>query len=124
MVFNNEMCATNQGRGAGRAHTPPSRRSSQLLDSALVTATAEPTAVALRRHCGDLLDDRPEPRLSAFEHQAEVITQGGVHTVRCSFKRRLGLTGPHRSILSRNAAGHSSLYRSSTMPCASKGSSG
>src|ERR671924_1327197 len=50
--------------------------------------------------------------------------QARVRNAVTEYRRGPWLTWPHRSIISRYAAGHSSLYRCSTMPCSSQGSSG
>src|SRR5215218_8553653 len=50
--------------------------------------------------------------------------QARVRNAVTEYRRGPWLTWPHRSIISRYAAGHSSLYRCSTMPCSSQGSPG
>src|SRR5436190_9711696 len=50
--------------------------------------------------------------------------QARVRNAVTEYRRGPWLTWPHRSIIFRYAAGHSSLYRCSTMPCSSQGSSG
>src|ERR671937_1539980 len=50
--------------------------------------------------------------------------QARVRNAVTEYRRGPWLTWPHRSIISRYAAGHSSLYRCSTMPCSSHGSPG
>src|SRR5688500_11130902 len=55
---------------------------------------------------------------------ARQLAPGRVRNAVTEYRRGPWLTWPHRSIISRYAAGHSSLYRCSTMPCSSQGSPG